>query len=93
MGMVSRYAVVKDGKVENVILADETFKMPGYELIKLGEEAVSPGDTWDGKQFVPAPLPEPELEAPSVEQRISDLEEALALLHMEVVKLDTASTA
>ena len=27
-----------------------------------------------------------------LEQHISDLEEALALLHMEVVKLDTAST-
>lgn len=37
-------------------------------------------------------MPEPELEAPSVEERISDLEEALALLHMEVTKVATSGT-
>lgn len=32
-----------DGFVENVIVADDSFEMEGYDLIDVGSDSVSPG--------------------------------------------------
>jgi hypothetical protein len=71
----------------------------GKELVREKEGCkvsllVEPSEEWLAKhQTASSQEPkEPEPEAPTIEDRISDLEEALAMLHMEVVKLDIAST-
>ena len=52
------------GTVENVILADDGFTLPGKTLI--ASDAAAPGDTWDGTTFTtPAPVvPVPESVTP-----------------------------
>ncbi len=84
MGLVGRYALVKDGTVENVIVADESFDMPGYELLRLtDDECVSPGDTWNGERFIaapkPEPVPEPRDELEQLTQVVADLAEVVLL--------------
>ena len=50
------YAVVKNGVVENVIAADDSFEIEGYELIKYDnkETSVSPGDSYANGKFIRA---------------------------------------
>lgn len=54
-----RMAVVdpKTGDVVNVIEAAPGFTLAGYEIID--GTGASPGDTWDGTDFIPQPPPAP----------------------------------
>ncbi|MCO5083089.1 MAG: hypothetical protein M9955_15715 [Rhizobiaceae bacterium] len=52
--MVNRKAVINAGVVENVILADDDFELPGRVLVTLPEGSiVAPGWTYDGEDFTP----------------------------------------
>jgi len=54
-----RYALVKDNKVINVIVADESWEHPEFiKILDLNDKA-EPGGTWDGEQFLPSPPPLP----------------------------------
>lgn len=59
--MVSRYAVVCDGSVENVVLwdgASEWAPDDGRQLVALPDDhVVNPGDTYDGETFTASPMP------------------------------------
>lgn len=58
-----RYAVVRDGMVENVIRWDgeaEWSPPEGADLVALGEAAIGPGYTWDGAAFTAPPPVEPQ---------------------------------
>jgi hypothetical protein len=73
-----RYAVVRGGVVENIILAEAGFALPDVELIP-AEEApdAAIGAAWDGQRFVRPEPPAPEPEAPrgpTIEARIAALE-------------------
>lgn len=46
-----RYAVIADGLVANVIVADAGFSLPGKTLVEAGN--AGPGWTWDGETFSP----------------------------------------
>lgn len=68
------YALIRNGKVENVIVADQAFitsitnQWQHIERIDTNEEqllGVSIGWGWDGTQFI-APTPEPVPEVPAV---------------------------
>jgi hypothetical protein len=51
---MTRKAVVRpDGLVENVIEAGEDFTLDGRSLVD--SDTASPGDTWDGSQFITPP--------------------------------------
>jgi hypothetical protein len=59
-----KYLIIDElGNIENVIAWDGVSPYdPGDGLQLIGVEgavAVSPGDSWDGLQVVPAPMPEP----------------------------------
>lgn len=54
------------GTVENVILADDGFALPGKTLI--ASDTAAPCDTWDGETFTPAvPAPAPPPSWPSLD--------------------------
>lgn len=61
--MVSRYAIVCDGIVENIVLWDgdtDTWQPDaGCEMVRLNGQAVNPGDTYDGRAFIPGQVPAP----------------------------------
>lgn len=74
--MVNKYAVIKNGTVENIIVAQNGFKLDGYDLIEIQEEQkVNIGDSWDGSNFIPTLEPEPHL--PTLEERLAALEVAM----------------
>lgn len=50
------YAVIDNGIVENIIVADEGFTIEGKTLVPSDGAAI--GDTWDGSTFTP-PAPDP----------------------------------
>ena len=80
-----RKAVVKDGKVINVILAPEGFTLPDCELITLADN--SPVDQrWTCKkgEFIKPPEPEPE---PEPEPAKSELELRIEALEAEITRL------
>lgn len=50
--MSGSYALIKNGIVENTIVADDTFKpLDEYILVSIEGLTVSIGDSWDGKEF------------------------------------------
>ena len=53
-----RIALAKDGKIDNIIIADEGFTAPdGYEIVNVADAAI--GDSWDGTKitkFVPSTI-------------------------------------
>ncbi|HWW46540.1 MAG TPA: hypothetical protein VNZ94_01720 [Xanthobacteraceae bacterium] len=54
-------AVIKDGVVVNVIVAEPGFTLPGHTLVEAGSASI--GWTWDGEEFSPPPtepLPVPQ---------------------------------
>lgn len=54
--LVNKTAIVRDGIVENIILAGPEFAQgDGEILVALSNEMVSIGDIWDGAVFTPAP--------------------------------------
>jgi len=66
----------KTGKVNNVIElgTGANWKPPIGHYIRDAANA-GPGDTWDGKKFIPAPAPDPM--PPTLEERIEALEAKL----------------
>lgn len=52
-----RYAIINDGVVENVIVADEGFTIPGKLLVPT--ETAGPGWSYNGGEFTPPPVPTP----------------------------------
>lgn len=52
-----RYAIINDGVVENVILAQPGFTLPGKTLVPT--DTAGPGWTWDGTTFSPPEPPPP----------------------------------
>jgi len=87
-----RKAVVKDGKVINVILAPEGFTLPDCELITLADNSlVDQRWTYEKGEFIKPPEPEPEPE-PIPEPKKSDLELRIEALEAELSKLSTAKT-
>jgi hypothetical protein len=64
-----RYAVIQNGIVVNIILADPSFVLPGYTLVQLPDDSlVGIGWLYDGTNFtqpVP-PAPAPVTPAPDV---------------------------
>jgi hypothetical protein len=77
--MATRYAVIKQGKVVNVILADEAF-VRDQGLNAVPSDVAGPGWTWDGTAFTPPPPPPP----PPPSQRELDRQDALAKLDAAV---------
>lgn len=73
-----RYAIILNGTVENIIVADDAPTMPSRTVVALGVgQAVSPGDTYSAGVFAPRVLDANELErreAPDV------LRKALSML-------------
>lgn len=60
---MSRYAIILNGTVENIIVADDAPTMPGRTVVALGVgQAVSPGDTYSAGVFSPRVLDANELE-------------------------------
>lgn len=49
------YAVIDNGIVENIIVADEGFTIDGKTLVPADGAAI--GDTWDGSMFIKPPAP------------------------------------
>lgn len=62
-----RAAIVRDGIVENIIIAGDGFDPgKGLQLVPLGYEPVDIGAAYDGKVFI-KPDPEPEMSEPDPE--------------------------
>jgi hypothetical protein len=51
--MAQRYAVIDAGKVENTILAESGFSIPGKTLVQ--SDTAATGDLWDGATFTKPP--------------------------------------
>jgi hypothetical protein len=66
---MTRFAVIENNEVTNVILAEPGFTLEGVMLVEVGDESmVSPGWTYQDGVLVAPPEPEPELEpAPETE--------------------------
>jgi len=55
---MARYALIKAGKVANVIVADDTFSLPpSYSAMVPAPDTVSKGYLWDGNTFSAPPPP------------------------------------
>jgi hypothetical protein len=70
-----RVAVIRDGVVENVIIAAPGFELPSATLVDAEDAAI--GATFDGRRFVRPEPPPPEPEQPrrpTIEERIAALE-------------------
>lgn len=67
-------AVVENGVVTNIIVADASFNPPGMTLIDIDSERVAIDDIWDGEKFIPA---QPKLQLPTQDERIEALESAM----------------
>lgn len=65
-----RTAVVRDGFVENIIIAAENFDPgDGSIIVEIGDQTISIGSTYDGVTFTPPappPLPVPQSVAPNL---------------------------
>ena len=94
MSEPTRWAMVKDGVIENVCLWDgntRTWAPPkGYEMIPAGDNANS-GDLWNGKEFTkPAPV-DPPVEDPAPQdvtvQQVLDL-----LVRKKLLRQDDAQS-
>lgn len=60
---MSRYAIIANSIVENIIIADDAPTMPSRTVVALGVgQAVSPGDTYSAGVFSPRVLDANELE-------------------------------
>lgn len=75
--MPQRYAVIENGRVVNVILADEGF-IAAHGLRAVPSDEAGPGWAFDGTRFTPPPRP-PDPPAPP-DPRREALAEARALI-------------
>lgn len=80
-----RAALIRDGIVENIIIAGKGYKpIEGYSVVPVGDEPVDIGASWDGQSFTPpAPPPEPVPEAVTARQARLALLGAGKLAHIE----------
>jgi len=83
--MTKRYAIIEDGLVTNVALADAEFAAEQGWLA--APDDVGPGWSYDGKTFTkPDPTPEPEHEA-------TDVRAALRALGLTDEQIDALASA
>lgn len=69
---MTRYAIALNTLVENIILADTTPAIPGRTVVLLSDnQAVSPGDSYDGSIFTPRVLSAAEIRATQAIQRLT----------------------
>lgn len=52
---MSRYAIIKNGVVSNIVVASAEFAQSIGATLVIGN--VNIGDSWNGIEFIPAPLP------------------------------------
>lgn len=76
---MARYALIKDGIVERVIIAEPEIlpelDLDADELVKIASNrSIGPGDAYDGATFTKAPEPEPVEKGPTLEERLAQLE-------------------
>lgn len=65
-----RWALVENGKVVNVVVADGDYQAPtGVTAVDATDSRVGPGWTYDGNAFAPPPEPEP---TPTLEEAQAD---------------------
>ena len=55
-----RYALVKDTKIVNVAIGADGWKHPDFETVPDPNSLAQIDGIWDGDNFLPPPLPEPE---------------------------------
>lgn len=78
-------AVIKNGVVTNIIIADDDFQLPGTELISLGDDdKIDIGYIWDGEKFNP---PEPVIEFEPIDEEKLAMAEAIIQHEMEIQQL------
>ena len=85
-----QHALIKNGKVENIIIADGAFlsTLEGYEaIIEVTDARIRIGTNYDGQDFV---FQEPE-PAPAPETRMSRLDFQLRFTFDELVAIETAA--
>lgn len=89
--MEMRYAVIEEGVVTNIALADAPM---GDDWIE-ATDAAQIGGTWDGQVFGPVPQPDPaaQLAAWRRGARLSKAEFVLGLIMLEILTLDDAISA
>lgn len=79
--MVKRYAIIKEGVVENVVLWDGSnqWPEPNETLVLLDNKHVQIGDTYDGTKFIPGTVDSSEESHPVTitPQKIADLKSQL----------------
>lgn len=81
--MPGRYALIKDGVVVNLIVADAGYTPPeGYDAVPT--ERTNVGDAWDGEQFIPAPTT-PTVQPPP--RMTEEEKEALIIAQSEMIAL------
>lgn len=85
-----RIALVKNGVVVNVVVAESLAAMPpieGCDFVEVGDEhPVSFGWTWDGNTLAP-PVRPIERGTPSIEDRVGRLERQIEDLEKQVAAL------
>ena len=50
--MTKRKAVIKNGVVTNIVIADDNFHISGCDLLDVEGLSVKIGDIWDGEKFI-----------------------------------------
>lgn len=66
-----RYAIILNGTVENIIVADDAPTMPDRTVVALKrDQAVSPGDTYSAGVFAPRVAPPSKLRAVAAAARL-----------------------
>lgn len=84
-----RAALVRNGIVENVILASDDFNPgSGLTLVPIGDQAVQIGASYDGETFLPPALP-----APVVPREVTRRQARLALLAAGLLETVNAMVA
>ena len=70
---MSRYAIILNGTVDNIIVADDAPTIPNRTVVPLSNgQAVSPGDTYSAGVFAPrVPTPTEARYAPAVGRLVS----------------------
>lgn len=76
----NRYAVINNANiVENIIIADEGFRLEGKNLINVDNVTCNVGDKYESGIFIPVKI-EPVINTPSTEERLEAVE--LAILNL-----------
>lgn len=86
-----RFAIIKNGVVENVIEADQNFVdknvIADQKLLLKPTDTVGPGHTYDGKDFIPpVNLPAPKLD---ITDQVALMQAKLDALNANMLAVDT----